>query len=124
MTRRRWVWRNGHFIEVGAEAQNNETHAVHQDSMEPLKHPVTGEIVDSKTRWNQINKERRLEVVGNDLLSKQPRSIPDRLTEERIRDAMEKAESIVSDPAKLRAKRNENEALLERNKRLLNGRRG
>jgi hypothetical protein len=118
----RWDKEKKVFIELTAEPVATESPAVHQDSMNPLKHPVTGELVDSKTRWNQINKNHGLQVVGNDLLSKQPRRTKDRLTDERIKTAMERAEAIHSDPAKLNEHRNMNALLAERNERLLRGR--
>lgn len=123
MTRRRWIWRAGEFIEITPEVTSSEVPAIHQDSMAPLKHPKTGEIVESRTRWEQINKEHGLQCVGNDLLSNYKRVPPEHVTEARIRDAMEKAESTWRDSAKMRAWRNEQMALNERNARLLNGRR-
>lgn len=97
---------------------------VHQDSFKPgmrLRHPVTGELVDSHTRWNQINKAENLTCVGNDLLSKRPGTGPEKITEEVILDRISKAESICSDPAKRRAYDNMNMELAERNARLLRG---
>lgn len=77
--------------------------AIHGDTFDrPLRHPVTGEVIDSGTKWDRINKEHGLECVGNDLLSKKPRHTTDHVTEERIRDSMEQAEAIYSDPAKRR----------------------
>lgn len=112
----------GEFVQIAGESPAPDVHAVHQDSMDPLTHPVTGEIVTSRARWARINMQHKLEEVGTERLSEQKRNIPDRLTESRIRDAMEKAESIVSDPAKLNARRNLEALLRERNERLLNGR--
>jgi hypothetical protein len=118
----RWDSENKVFIELNVEPAKAEVPAVHQDSFgKPLKHPVTGEVVESKTRWNEINKEHNLQVVGNDLLSQKPRNIQDRITEDRIKTAMERAEAIHSDPAKRNAYRNQQAELAERNARLLNG---
>lgn len=93
---------------------------VHQDTMKKaLRHPVTDEIVDSMTRWNRINKEKGLECVGNELLSERKRTVEDKVTEARIMDAMEKAESICSDPTKYRAYQNEQLERRERHEKLV-----
>lgn len=81
---------------------------VHQDTMKTaLRHPVTCEKIDSLTKWNRENKRLGLECVGNDLLSKRKPQLKDKITDEKIMNAIEKAESILSDPAKTRAYRNE-----------------
>lgn len=97
---------------------------VHQDSFKPgmrLRHPVTGEVVDNHTRWNEINRSQGLSCVGNDLLSKRPGRGPERITEEVILDRIQKAEAICSDPARKREYDNMNMQLNERNRRLLDG---
>jgi len=112
----------GHGILIPAEQeQPAELHYVHQDTMPPLRHPVTSETIDSRTKWKQINREHNLLEVGNDLISKRPREIKDRITEERIYQAFEKSEAILSDPARRNSYRNEQAMLRERNQRLLNG---
>ena len=81
----------------------NTSAFVHQDTMKKaLRHPVTGELVDSMTRWNRINKEQGLECVGNDLLSNRKPELKDRITDELILDRIDKAESILRDPTKRR----------------------
>lgn len=97
---------------------------VHQDSFkpgQPLRHPVTGEMVDNHTRWNQINKQENLTCVGNDLQSKRCGRGPEKVTEEVILDRIHKAEAITSDPSRLRAWRNQQMELSERNRRLIGG---
>jgi hypothetical protein len=96
-----WRW----FECEGKPAPEVNAPFVHQDSFKtPLKHPKTGEMVESLTRWNQINRAHKLDVVGNDLHSKQKRLRPeDRVPDSKIMDALAKAEAIHDDPSKRRA---------------------
>lgn len=119
MTRRLYVWREGKFIELGGEVTEAKSASVHQDTIGPLKHPVTGKIYESKSAYLRDLKRDGLTVVGNDLLSKKKQVIADRVTEEMIMDKIERAESIVSDPFKLSQERNRNLQLLEQRERLL-----
>lgn len=94
---------------------------VHQDTLEkPLKHPVTGKIYDSRSEYEKDTRKMGLEIVGEDKLSQRPTRRHDSLTEEKIIDAIHKAESIVGDPTKFRARMNENIERLERAEKLLN----
>ncbi len=95
-----------------------DSNMVIDDSMTKLTHPVTGEVVASKTRWSQINKELKLDVVGNDI-PKYRHRIPDKITDDLILDKIQKAESIVGDPSKLREFYNRNEERLERRRILI-----
>ncbi len=114
-----WKW-----IDLDESAPEPVAPFIHQDSFKPgmrLRHPVTDELVDSKSRWAAINKAEGLTCVGNDLLSKRRGRGPEKLTEEVILDRIHRAEAIQSDPSKLRAARERNFELQERNRRLLNG---
>lgn len=99
---------------------NNDinSHMVIDDSIPVLEHPVTGEKVNSKTRWAQINKEHKLDVVGNDV-PKYRHRIPDKFTDELVLDRIQKAESIVGDSSKLQEFYNRNEERLERRRLLI-----
>lgn len=48
------------------------------DTMDPVAHPVTGRILDSKSAFRQITRERGLQEVGNDLQPtlKTPERVP------------------------------------------------
>lgn len=122
MPRKVYVFRSGKCVEVG-KASPTELHSVHQDTMAPLRHPKTGEMIESRTQWNAINSKYKLECVGNDLLSNHKHEIKEHITEERILDAYDKAESILSDPYKYNQHTNQNMARYERNQRLLSGKR-
>lgn len=113
---------DGKWQELGTSSSDDvNAPAVHGDEMDKLTHPITGEEVTSRNRWNAINKEHGVEVVGNDLLSKQKRNIPDRITEERILDAIHKAEATVGNYDKLSEARGRNRHYYEMGLRLLNG---
>ena len=121
MPSRFYTIKNGELVELAQNKLDVEAPNVCQDTIPPLKHPVTGEIVNSRSEWNRINKLRGLECVGNDLLSHKSSNIPDRITDAVIMDKMEQAEAILSDPARRRAFHNMNLVLAERNERLLRG---
>lgn len=122
MTRKLYVMRDLKLVEVGGDIQPSQTPFIHDDSMPPLRHLVSGKVFDSKAQYLAECRKHNVSVVGNDLLSKQKHELPDRLTDAKVMDAVHKAESIMSDPSKLRARMNENLAILERRERLLNGR--
>lgn len=122
MTRKLYVMRDLKLVEVGGDIQPSQTPFVHDDSMPPLRHLVSGQIFDSKSKYLAECRKHNVSIVGNDLLSKQKHELPDRLTDAKVMDAVHKAESIMADPSKLRARMNENLAILERRERLLNGR--
>lgn len=100
----------------GAQSSEVDAPFVSQDSIgQALRHPKTGEMVESKTRWNQINKEHGLRVVGNDWVNSEPKNdVPDRITEEKILEATEKALAIESNPDKRKEKRAQERIELER----------
>lgn len=96
---------------------------IHDDTFKKaLVHPKTGERVDSMTRWNRINKENGLKVVGNDWIGKKSPRGPEKLTEAQIMDKVEKAEAILSDPSRRNSYYNEQMERSERNQRLLGNR--
>lgn len=116
MTRRSFVWRDGKMVERGRPSEEVDAPFVHQDSFKSaLKHPKTGEMVESLSRWNQINKEHGLRVVGNDWVdAPMKHDVKDRITDEKIIEATEKALSIELDPDKRKVKRGQEREDLER----------
>lgn len=109
-----WGWEK-----EDSKAQASDAHFVHNDSMPPLKHPVTGEMIDSVSKWHKVTANNGGRVVGNDLQSAKPNQTQDKVTEKIILDRIEKAEAIASDPARFRERQNENLERLERHRRLI-----
>jgi len=112
-----YAFRNGTFEEIYRDTASSEpiSAAVHQDTFKtPLRHPKTGEMVESLSRWNQINKQHNLRVVGNDELNCAPKGPKDRITDEKIMEAIYKAEAIHSNPDKLKEREHENMLRLEK----------
>lgn len=94
--------------------------AVHQDTLSrPIRDLVTGKMHDSASTYKREVRARGDEIVGNDLLSKKPQVLKEHITEAMVMDRIERAEAIASDPAKFRARQNENLARIERRKQLL-----
>ena len=100
MTRLRFVkgeWINVREAQIARAKALEEarTHFVKGDSFKyPLRHPKTDEMVESMTRWNEINREHKLEVVGNDWIGEgDPKNdLPsERITDDRFNEAFEKA---------------------------------
>lgn len=117
-----YSWVDGQLVEAGSDSNSNESfHSVHGDEMPKLRHPVTGEIVQERTKWRKINKELGLQEVGNDLLSGQKHEVKDHITDEKIIEKVKEAESIMEDPFKRNQWRNMQMELYERNRRLLGG---
>jgi hypothetical protein len=94
--------------------------AVHQDTLkQPIRDLVTGKMHDSTSAYLREVRSRGDEVVGNDLMSRRPQQLKEHITESMVMDRIERAESIQADPAKFRARQNENLERLERRKKLL-----
>ena len=136
MTRRVYKWIDGKITQVSGEPPENSPDGgsfsqtekksafIQTDTiMGGLRHPVTGKVYDSKSAYLKECDRLGLEVVGNDLLSRKPNHIPDRLTESVILDRIERAEAICSDPAKFRARQNENMERRERYYQLIESQR-
>lgn len=110
-----------------AETDGGRYHAVHNDTMPALRHPVTGKMYDSKSEYIKECNRLGLEIIGNELLSEKGskvHNLKDPLTDEVIIDKIHKAESIFDDPTKLRARQNENLERLERWRNLVHEPRG
>lgn len=108
MTRKLYVMREGKLVEIGSRESEPQSHFVIGDEMAPLKNPVTGEIFTSKRAYIKDCQARGLEIAGNDLQSERKHKTPDILTDAKIMDAIERAESICNDSSKFRARQEEN----------------
>jgi hypothetical protein len=120
-----FVMRGGKLVEVGNNSSPLDPVApfVQDDTLDkPIRFLASdkAEFYDSKSAYLRRVKAEGLSVVGNDLISQRPHSTPtDRITEEKILDRIEKAESILNDPSKYRARQEENIRRLERRAQLL-----
>jgi len=120
------IIRNGKYynLEKGESPEKEEIGSsayVQDDTMSPLKHLVSGKMFDSKSAYIKECKKLGLNIIGNDLLSKENQARPDKITDSMILDKIEKAESIYNDPTKYRARQEENFRRLERRGELING---
>lgn len=118
--------RNGKYIAAtelsdASLEPTNSAPFIHDDTMPPLRNLANSKIYDSRSAYLRDCKAMGLEVVGNDLMSKQKHQVKERITEEVILDKIQKAESIISDPSKMRARQEENYRRLERHKELIRG---
>lgn len=123
MARQRFIYRDGKLVEVKASEPVEYTPFVVPDEFsEPIKHPVTGEVFTSRRKYYKDLAAKGYEIVdGTTDMSRH--STPDYISDAAVMDAMEKAEAIVSDPAKHRAFLNECAQQTEVYQRLMNGNR-
>jgi hypothetical protein len=112
-----WQWLPG-----DSEAAESMSAAVHQDTMPALRHPVTGHVYESKSAYLRACKRHGLTIVGNDLLSSKPSAPPDKITEAKVIDAIQKTEAIMSDPARRNELRYKNERILDEYKKTIGNR--
>lgn len=68
MTRRFYTWRDGEFVELGAQPVEARTQII-TDSLPPggLWHPATGSYVDSKSKFRQFTKAAGCVEIGNEV---------------------------------------------------------
>lgn len=129
----KYVKKNGKWYDARTGEENEPvsvidwdapvTSSVHVDTMDTLKHPVTGEYYTSKSEYLKECRRLNLEIVpDSEKFSTRGNEYKDKITEALVMDRIERAEAIVSDPAKLRERHYQNERILERRERLLNGR--
>lgn len=96
-----------------SEAAESMSAAVHQDTMPAMAHPITGQVFESKSAYLRAVKADGLTVVGNDLLSRKAHTPTDKITEQRVMEAIQKTEAIMADPARRNELRYKNERMLE-----------
>lgn len=53
-------------VEITPQESMTEHHAIHQDSMEPTKHPITGEIFTSKSKFREVTRAHGYIEIGNE----------------------------------------------------------
>jgi hypothetical protein len=66
----KFVWNGGEWVDVtGWRAPRRKFPAIHRDTSEPMVHPATGEVFDSKSRFRAVTKQHGLVEVGTDNLT-------------------------------------------------------
>lgn len=61
-----FVLRNGNLVEKHPKHQQDRTAYVISDVMDPLKHPGTGQVIDSKARFREHTRASGCVEVGTD----------------------------------------------------------
>jgi hypothetical protein len=68
--KRNYVWNGQTFVDVtGWKRPPSRFPAIHRDTSEPMVHPATGEVFDSKSRFRAVTKAHGLVEVGTDNLT-------------------------------------------------------
>jgi hypothetical protein len=68
--KRNYVWDGRTFVDVtGWKRPPSRFPAIHRDTSEPMVHPATGEVFDSKSRFRAVTKQHGLVEVGTDNLT-------------------------------------------------------
>ena len=75
MSRQVYVYRDGKMVPKAEAAPVYLAPRSISDGMDGLRHPVTGAIIDSKSRFRQITKDAGCVEVGNDV--QRPQRKPD-----------------------------------------------
>lgn len=125
MTHRTYAMRNGEIVELRKKVELSQPLApfVQDDTLaKPIKNLVTGKMYDSASAYKESVKNAGCSIVGNDWVGKTPGRPTNEIPERVIMDKIEKAESIISDPAKLRAHHNMNLERMERQARAMGSR--
>lgn len=74
MARETYVLRNGELVPKSEAAPLN-THYVVSDTMTPLRHPITGKMMDSKSAFRAVTKAHGCTEVGNEkLIDRRPQT--------------------------------------------------
>tara|TARA_R110000868_G_scaffold101502_1_gene279423 strand:- start:760 stop:1194 length:435 start_codon:yes stop_codon:yes gene_type:complete len=110
---------NGQLVQLGAsQAVESEMSPVIVDDTlpVPLRNPATGVIYTSRSDYLKSVTAAGCRVVGNDWMNEgAPRNdVKDKITDEKIMDAIHKAEAIEYNPDKRAEKRYQEQRDLER----------
>jgi hypothetical protein len=92
--KRNYVWNGQTFVDVtGWKRPPSRFPAIHRDTSEPMVHPATGEVFDSKSRFRETTKARGLVEVGTDNLTNlNPRRADVKSRKQDIAQAMQMVE--------------------------------
>lgn len=69
----RYIWWHGAWVDVARETPTPRI-AIISDGMDPLRHPVSGQILDSKSRFRAATRDSGCVELGNDapMVTKRP----------------------------------------------------
>jgi hypothetical protein len=92
--KRNYVWNGQTFVDVtGWKRAPSRFPAIHRDTSEPMVHPATGEVFDSKSRFRAVTKQHGLVEVGTDNLTNlNPRRADVKSRKQDIAQAMQMVE--------------------------------
>jgi hypothetical protein len=92
--KRNYVWDGQTFVDVtGWKRPPSRFPAIHRDTSEPMVHPATGEVFDSKSRFRETTKAHGLVEVGTDNLTNlNPRRADVKSRKQDIAQAMQMVE--------------------------------
>jgi hypothetical protein len=92
--KRNYVWNGQTFVDVtGWKRAPSRFPAIHRDTSEPMVHPATGEVFDSKSRFRETTKAHGLVEVGTDNLTNlNPRRADVKSRKQDIAQAMQMVE--------------------------------
>ena len=62
--KRTYVWRDGEFVEI-TPPKARKLHFIQEDTMGALRHPATGEMIDSKSKFRQATKNSGCVELGD-----------------------------------------------------------
>jgi hypothetical protein len=92
--KRNYVWDGQTFVDVtGWKRPPSRFPAIHRDTSEPMVHPATGDVFDSKSRFRAVTKQHGLVEVGTDNLTNlNPRRADVKSRKQDIAQAMQMVE--------------------------------
>lgn len=92
MARQKWICNlDGTFTEFRERDRGEKVHVL-QDSMEPLAHPCTGELMDSKSAFRRVTRAHGCVEYGTDAKGepRKPSPSEERAELRKIEDAVER----------------------------------
>ena len=89
----RYVWRDMEWQPIVVRAPTGRSAMIVRDTMDALRHPVTGKVVDSKSAFRRMTKDAGCVELGNDAASvTERRPDQDRSLRQDIHKAWQKLE--------------------------------
>lgn len=66
MSRETFVWRDGELVPKAEAAPLNVAPYVQSDVMRPLRHPITGKLMDSKSKFRAVTRAHGCTEIGTE----------------------------------------------------------